>query len=151
MTPNLLSRPLSDSQFQAGTELQGTNLLKDINILDYIKIRLSPSSRQHALFIRALEPCRRQSHICDLHVPKVYVTLARAQRKRGGTLSAFGLTVLSGGDSGSPAEPHRRQSTDSPKAPGASASREKGQRGFKKNDTTKREIVPSESDAEEKQ
>lgn len=52
---NLLSRPLSDSQFHAGKELQGTNLLKDINNLDYIKIRLSPSFRQHALFTGTLQ------------------------------------------------------------------------------------------------
>lgn len=54
------------SQFHAGIELQDTNLLKDINILDYLKIRLLSSLRLHALFIRALEPCRNQNHLAEL-------------------------------------------------------------------------------------
>lgn len=55
-TRNWLSWSLSNSQFHAGTELWGTNLSKDINILNYLKIRLSSSLRLHTLFIRTLEP-----------------------------------------------------------------------------------------------
>lgn len=62
----------SDSQFHAGTEFQSTNLLKDINILDYLKIRLSTSLRLHNLLIRALEPIRNQNYLTESTCTFIY-------------------------------------------------------------------------------
>lgn len=103
MTLNLLSRPLSDSQFRAGKEPHGTNLLKDINNLDYIKTWLSPSFRQHALFTGTLQkpdpPVR--VHLWPSY-SQIICQISQDTKKRRRAWSDLGLTVLLGRDSGSP-------------------------------------------------
>lgn len=147
---NLLSRPLSDSQFHAGKELQGTNLLKDINNLGYIKIRLSPSFRQHALFTGTLQkpdPLVRV-HLWPSYSQIICQTSQDTQKKRRGTWTDLGLMVLLGRDSGSPWWATWRQEAQILQRISEPQLIERKGREVSKTDTPQREMVQSERDAE---